>query len=319
MATVKLLGLNNSNLGDDLLYLSAFQILSKVNSVVSTYSGHDRINKLIEKAFNTKVIVDRNSNLQVNVGGTILSSKYSLKTKIGHLLGIKTIPFQSDSDIYISLGVDEKYFLLREAKKLAANADAVFVRDIESHIALSIRAGFHKSYLLPDTTFVLKKILQTMKTKSPPSLRKEVNVHIVRNWSTNLNLQKKQYDWLELNYKPEDVVVQFCESDSIPSQKFTTITYDGTYEILAEIILILKRCKKVYTARYHGLVLAIMCEKEFECFHIDEKISRLADYFASNSDEHEVYFNLHDDAIIEKSYVELLNKIVKDVTKTTVS
>ena len=311
MHNIKLRGTDNFNLGDDLLYLSAIEILKRTNLLFQVNIDSKRIRTIVNSFFKEDNIHVNNRNdfsLSLNVGGTLFSSKYRVRTKIGHLLGIKRIPFDMSSDIYISLGVDKNYFLKKISKISYNYAKCIIVRDVESHIIISKSIKCHNSHMLPDTVFGLKNRLVEFQSGSE---YKDYNVFILRDWKFNKHTMNKQVKWFLANKSKNDIVVFFCKNDLLNiTFNNSIVTYTGTYDSMKVIIGIIKAAKKVYTSRYHGIVLAIALEKDYELFSIDEKLSRLDQYYNSNSEDHEIYIDLNDGEGIANSYAKIIQEYI---------
>lgn len=311
MDIIKLTGTDNYNLGDDLLYVSAYEILGRTEITFQVTIDSPRIRNIVQSFFGLEeatVLSNGVYSSSINVGGTLFSSKYRLRTKIGHTLGVRKIPFDEKSDIYISLGVDVNYFLRKISKNVFNQSRCVIVRDVESHIIISKSIEYYKSHILPDTVLGLKNRFATI---SDNVLQGDYNVFILRDWKFSGKKMREQTEWFLKNRTENDLVVFFCKTDKISiSIQNKVIRYLGTYESMVEVIRVLKSSKKIYSSRYHGIVMAIALDKECEVFPIDEKLSRINDYLLSKPDDHEVYINLSDGEGIANSYARIVQEYI---------
>lgn len=309
MHIIKLSGTDNYNLGDDLLYISAYDILTRTEIPFQVKIDSSRVRNLVKQFFhidNENLFNNDSHSHSINVGGTLFSSKYLLKTRVGHSLGIKKIPFDDSSDIYISLGLDDNYFLKKLSRRVFEQAKCVIVRDVESHVIISKEINFYKSHILPDTVLCLKSRLAMILGNVEEV---DFNIFILRDWKFSRAKMREQTEWFIKNKTENDLVILFSKNDEVEiTFKNKVIRYSGDYESMIEIVKVLNRAKKIYTSRYHGIVMAIALDKEFEVFPIDEKLSRINDYYRSDSKDHEIYVKLTDGEAIANSYSKIIQE-----------
>ncbi|HBE90097.1 MAG TPA: hypothetical protein DDW41_02710 [Candidatus Andersenbacteria bacterium] len=280
---------DNSNYGDDLLFLSGIRLLNlyyKDRSVryfvKSIRLSEMTINaqKLIHSVPLVAYICERElmqlegGYLSIHLGGTIFSSQYNLKSKLSYLIRDVFLPSKVTlPSIYMSLGVDRKLVRKRFFRACMGSCDYMAVRDYSSFVAVSELTGRYDAYVIPDSvfSFPFHKLTGGGETNSLDF----DHLNVIRYWPFS------EIDRSDVYYRVDmqrSGGVGFCSTDRFESKTIDQLVtiYDGTFNGLVDITNILSRAKCIVSERYHGVIASMVLGVPVIGNCIDSKIKNLA-------------------------------------------
>jgi len=300
-----LIGLDNSNLGDDLLYISALELMSKIDNSFVFYLKSERIVNILKQidSISCEINLFNGQKYQkvLHIGGTVLTSHQKIRTRVYGLF--KNLLPISDCDIIMSLGVDKKIANKSRWKTfLNRNKPYLLVRDVESFISLWNNFKYTKSSILFDSVFTSDFVLSFA-----GNINNDVELIIPRKWPFDKNIEKEQLNLIKSSVNTKIMLFASSDNDSFPDFDYS---YDGTYDSLCKLLSVISLSSNIITSRYHGIVLAIMFKKKYNPFYIDEKLKSLDDYFNSDRDEHENKFDLQNTHHLQNIYIKALKDVL---------
>jgi polysaccharide pyruvyl transferase WcaK-like protein len=305
---------DNSNFGDDLLYLSGLRLLnlhfldrrprfyvqSKRLSELAHHASQ-RIEYIPQVEYIDKVKINEAGNeyLNVHLGGTIFSSKYRLKAKVSYFC--RDLLYKDEifvPSIYISLGVDRRPARRKFTVSSLKQSKYISVRDYSSFVAISENVSRYDAFVIPDSvfTFPIRDLLP--RVHSDISLK---NVNIIRHWPFG------KIDRSEGYYRIGEggVCVGFCHTDKGNYEMMNV--YEGTFDGMIRLIGMLSRAQCLVSERYHGVIAGTMLGIPVIGNCIDTKIRSLADELGAVelSDDHYLFLpgRTPDASKVQQSYL----------------
>lgn len=277
---------DNSNLGDDLLFLSGIRLLgiyfSKIHQV-EFFIESDRLSKISYDAHQScseipyvkswtvseRYESEKYFSRIVHLGGTVFSSKYKFRTKIRLFFeDLFRRPRNQAIDLYMSLGVDKGLIRKRYAREALSSVGYLSVRDHASFVAVTDVADRFDSFVIPDSvfSFPMKAILGDIVLDESPS-----TVKVLRHWPySTVNRSSCFYT----SGSDRSNYVDFCSHDGFAES--ATHQYKGDFASLRSILKILFSSEYIFSERYHGVVVGLALGRPVIARAIDDKIVSLA-------------------------------------------